>query len=246
MSLQIQCPQCGARRRVNQRLQGRRMRCPSCDATIAVPTAEEVERARQERARRRAAVLVPALEDEGDALIPLGDEATTPAHPPVLQDAAPPPDWDEPEVLPLGRGEKRPETDVDMTPMVDVTFLLLIFFMVTAAFSLQKSIEMPRQQSDDPSLVETEEDDELDQVTVQIDQYNSFLVIAADWEREVPGKQNLINALREAFGSGGSGPRRLVIECHERAILQTLVDAMDAGTAVGFAELQVTDVEDFD
>ncbi len=62
---------------------------------------------------------------------------------------------------------KRDEDEIDMTPMVDVTFLLLIFFMVTAAFSLQKSIEMPRQQTDAPSSNVEEEIDELDVVEVQ-------------------------------------------------------------------------------
>ena len=35
------------------------------------------------------------------------------------------------------------EAELDMTPMCDVTFLLLIFFMVTAAFAMQKSFEVP-------------------------------------------------------------------------------------------------------
>ena len=35
------------------------------------------------------------------------------------------------------------QPDVSMTSMVDVVFLLLIFFVVTAAFQLQKSIAMP-------------------------------------------------------------------------------------------------------
>ena len=38
--------------------------------------------------------------------------------------------------------------DLDMTPMVDVTFLLLIFFMVTASFGLQRAIEMQRTPSE--------------------------------------------------------------------------------------------------
>ena len=80
------------------------------------------------------------------------------------------PSWleEEDEDFSLGRDEPDFE-EMDLTPMVDVTFLLLIFFMVTAAFSLQKSIEMPRQQTDAPSttVVEQEEED-LDIVLVSL------------------------------------------------------------------------------
>ena len=141
--------------------------------------------------------------------------------------------------------KKRPDEPIDMTPMVDVTFLLLIFFMVTAAFSLQKSIEMPRQQTDQPSVNIEEEVDELDVVEVQIDEYGSFLVMAPNFERETPGKQNLITALREAIAGDRDG-MRLDIKVHEMAKLYTLVDAMDAGTIAGYSELQVTQVEEFD
>ncbi len=141
---------------------------------------------------------------------------------------------------------KRKEDELDMTPMVDVTFLLLIFFMVTASFSLQKSIEMPRQQSDAPSTnVQEDDEEETDMVTVQIDEYGSFLVLAIDWERETPGKQNLIRALRDAIGEI-SGAVRLVIEVHEDAKLKYLVDCMDAGTICGYAEAQITQVDGFD
>ena len=140
----------------------------------------------------------------------------------------------------------RPEEEMDMTPMVDVTFLLLIFFMVTAAFSLQKSIEMPRQQTDAPSTsVVEEESEDLDMVEVQVDEFGSFLVMAPEWERETPGKQNLITALKEAIGANTDG-MRLAIKVHEMAKLRALVDAMDAGTIAGYAELEVTQVEDFD
>ena len=58
------------------------------------------------------------------------------------------------------------DNEMDMTPMVDVTFLLLIFFMVTAAFSLQKSIEVPppdQQESAQQArtIEELEEDDDF-------------------------------------------------------------------------------------
>ena len=42
----------------------------------------------------------------------------------------------------LFRGKSSPEK-IDMTPMVDVTFLLLIFFMVTASFVMQTALTPP-------------------------------------------------------------------------------------------------------
>ena len=49
------------------------------------------------------------------------------------------------------RRDGRAPAEMDMTPMVDVTFLLLIFFMVTAAFAMQKSFHVPTPKSDQPS-----------------------------------------------------------------------------------------------
>ena len=57
-------------------------------------------------------------------------------------------DDDEPMAKPK---EPIPEDELDMTPMVDVTFLLLIFFMVTASFTIQKSLQQAHAKSDDPS-----------------------------------------------------------------------------------------------
>ena len=40
MSIQVQCVQCGASHQVNDRLAGRRVRCPECDTVIHVPELE--------------------------------------------------------------------------------------------------------------------------------------------------------------------------------------------------------------
>ena len=41
------------------------------------------------------------------------------------------------------------EANIDLTPAVDVTFQLLIFFMITASFSLQKSFDVPPAKNSD-------------------------------------------------------------------------------------------------
>ncbi len=54
------------------------------------------------------------------------------------------PSWEEEDDDDFALGRPEPEfEEMDLTPMVDVTFLLLIFFMITAAFNLQKKIDMP-------------------------------------------------------------------------------------------------------
>ncbi len=109
----------------------------------------------------------------------------------------------------LRRGE---EDELDMTPMVDVTFLLLIFFMVTAAFTMQKSFKLPTPKEHAPSTQVAETVDETGVITVRIDEYNTFHVAASHWdeEQEAPSEQELLRRLREAkAGDGrGSGPEQ--------------------------------------
>ena len=46
------------------------------------------------------------------------------------------------------------EAEMDMTPMVDIVFQLLIFFMITASFTMQKAMPVPKPKDDRPSTSE--------------------------------------------------------------------------------------------
>ncbi len=263
MSTQIECPGCGAKHRVVERMLGHMLNCPQCGQQIQLPTQAELE----ERLR------------DTDVFPPGGDDDTLPlevaaveAAPLELDEArdagqqnagqqdpgedqavlamdlehhANVGDDDDVEPAPLPR-KKRDDGELDMTPMVDVTFLLLIFFMVTASFSLQKSIPMPRSQSEQPSTnTEEQEEDDFETVTVEIDEFNGYLIIASDFERECTSKLAITSGLKEAFNSSAGG-MRLAITCHEKAKLQSLVDVMDAGTLANYGEIQITEVEELD
>lgn len=260
MSIPVNCPECGATNKVNDSLAGRRVRCPECGTAVHVPELEigqsppplpggNAADAMPVDAVPVEAVPVEAIAAETvsvDAVAAEPVAATPAAATPTATGAATSPlAMDDDDDEPVYTKKKREEDELDMTPMVDVTFLLLIFFMVTAAFSLQKSIEMPRQQTDAPSTtVVEEEEEELEMVEVQVDEFGSFLVLATDWQEETPGKQNLITTLKRSREGGADA--RLVIKVHELCKLQYLVDAMDAGTIAGFVETQVTQVEEFD
>ena len=257
MSILIQCQKCGERRRVNERLAGRKMRCPGCEAVLRIPVPPPKPKPAEEAAPESVQEVVWDDENQSDSPVDTGTAAKSavPTGVPTMSvpdadagssagpDRIDPSDDEDDEWVPPRR--EREEAELDMTPMVDVTFLLLIFFMVTASFSLQKSIQMPRQQSDLPSVtVDPDPTDQLDPVELEIDENGGFFVLAADWEEETPGKQNLILALKRAI-AGNSDGMRLSVKVQGTAKLQYLVDGMDAGTIAGFTEIEVTEVDGF-
>ncbi len=138
------------------------------------------------------------------------------------------------------------EDDLDMTPMVDVTFLLLIFFMVTASFTLQKSIQQPPSQIEDPSTnVAVEEETEEDYVEVIIDQTNTYLVTTRDADEvEAPSDREMRARLRDAKNS--TGTNRLIIRAHVDSMHGKVVTVWDAGISAGMERIEIrTTDEDF-
>ena len=134
-----------------------------------------------------------------------------------------------------------------MTPMVDVTFLLLIFFMVTAAFALQKSFQVPTPEPDETSeqartIEEIEEDN--DYIVVQIAADNTVWVD----DRETHGEQDLLVKLRESREGDGSapGPGSLMVMADPMSTHETVVMVLDAGQDVGMESVSLATVDQSD
>jgi biopolymer transport protein ExbD len=158
-----------------------------------------------------------------------------------------PPDVEE-EAESLSFAGKREEPEMDVTPMVDVVFQLLIFFMITASFSLQKSLQLPKPQDDKPSsnVVPQDPENETESVTVYVDANNTYRVETGDWEEEAPSEQDLIIKLKRARagdGSGGKPPTKMIVKAHGDALHGKVVAAVDAATAVGMEQVQLKTVE---
>jgi biopolymer transport protein ExbD len=133
-----------------------------------------------------------------------------------------------------------PEDELDMTPMVDVTFLLLIFFMVTASFTLQKSLQQPKSQTEDPSNVLAEPPEE-DFIEITIDQNNNYYITTRDFfEKEAPSEREMRAILRDA--KENSSAEKLVIKAHLDSKHSRLITAWDAGMSQGLQiELRTTE-----
>lgn len=134
------------------------------------------------------------------------------------------------------------DAEMDMTPMVDCTFLLLIFFMVTASFAMQKAEQVSPPRDADPStqVVEQEVDAENEYVVVRIDSENYYHIQIGNEFREEPSKQGMIAALTDARDQGIDGviPTRLRIIAHGDSSHERFVAAIDAGIAVGMEEIK--------
>ena len=235
MSISVHCSHCGAINKAKDSLAGKRIRCPQCSKAITVPAADQpVE-----------AVAVEAVPVAAEPVEAVAVAAEPPALPVEAVPAAPiSAAVDDLDEEPIQFKRSREEDELDMTPMVDVTFLLLIFFMVTASFSLQKAISMPKEKSDQPSTNTTDEpEEEQEMVEVQIDRFGNFTVyLGDDLLGSNPGKQNLLRLLsaREVVDQG---IQKMSIRVQEDCKLKFLVDAMDAGTIRGCTDIEVTEVE---
>ena len=140
--------------------------------------------------------------------------------------------------------EPIPEDELDMTPMVDVTFLLLIFFMVTASFTIQKSLEQAHAKTDDPSPNPVDVDQQpKDYVQILIDQTNTFYVTTkSEDEVECPSDSEMRSKVRDAFENEGA--ERLVIVAHVESLHRKVVTAWDTGAINNAAEIEIQTTEE--
>ncbi|MBU4271954.1 MAG: biopolymer transporter ExbD [Planctomycetes bacterium] len=138
------------------------------------------------------------------------------------------------------------DKEVDMTPMIDCVFLLLIFFVVTASFQLQKALEIPPPEQKSPNTAEIKPDPEDDIITVRIDGDNTIWVN----DSEAPSEQDLLLKLREArentTASDGRPASILLVLADGEARHDVVVLVLDAGNSVGMEHIRLASADDIE
>lgn len=130
------------------------------------------------------------------------------------------------------RRRGRHEATVELTPLIDVVFLLLIFFMVSTTFvrETQLKINLPEASGElqevDPGTIEITVD-RLGDYSV-----NNRLLVNSD-------KATLVRALSE-LKDPDSADTRVVITADALAAHQAVVRAMDAAGTVGLTRISIT------
>lgn len=131
------------------------------------------------------------------------------------------------------RRQKLDEVGVNLTPLIDVVFLLLIFFMVSTTFTreTQLKIDLP-----EASSGETVESPDLQQIELTISAsgevaINDKVLIEASLER-------LKSALQRESAGDTSLP--VIITADAQTPHQSVVTVMDAAGQLGFSRLRLT------
>jgi biopolymer transport protein ExbD len=118
------------------------------------------------------------------------------------------------------RPRRREEPDINLAPLIDVVFLLLIFFMVSTTFndSGRLRLELPTAQGE-PARA-----DEIELLEVVIDVSGRFYV--ADRQVQGTDANALMRAVREAVGTEPELPA--LITADAKTPHQAVMTALDA------------------
>jgi biopolymer transport protein ExbD len=232
MPIQYRCPHCNQFLSIATRMAGRQVDCPTCGSSTLVPAQSTLPPAFQPiRSPVEESLTPPEAESSP---VP----ADLPAERAPRDEAAAPARAEAAATEDGGFKLRRAQTmydDMDLTPMVDVTFLLLIFFMITASFSLQKTIDFPPPNADQKGAAQSLSLEDLQDNTifVRIDEHNS---IAID-DEPLADRARLSEALTDARLA--TLRNEVAVDAHADALHETVVAVIDAATAAGMQRIRL-------
>ena len=120
------------------------------------------------------------------------------------------------------------EAEVDLTPMLDVVFIMLIFFIVTASFIKEVGLDLNRPDGGDAPQVVTENENILIQIT------NDGLIFIDRRSGDVRAVRANIERLRAERPNG-----QVIVAPGEASQNGLLVEVMDQARLAGAEEISL-------
>ncbi len=118
------------------------------------------------------------------------------------------------------------QSDINLTPMLDVVFIMLIFFLVVASFIREDGLDL--NQSDTLSLPPLE----AENILISIEEDNLIRI----GERLIDSRAIRANIKRMVAEKPGA---TVVIQADRRSANKTLVQVMDASRQAGIYEISL-------
>lgn len=130
----------------------------------------------------------------------------------------------------------REQVDINLAPLIDVVFILLLFFVVTTTFTRETRIKV-----DLPQAVSGQSQQEAEPRTLEV-------MVSVDGSyavNDVPLAKNDLQSLMQALQELSAGDLNypITISADGKAPHQSVVTAMDAAAKLGFARLRISTVE---
>jgi biopolymer transport protein ExbD len=128
------------------------------------------------------------------------------------------------------------DVNINLTPLIDVVFLLLIFFMVSTTFDTTSQLKIKL-----PEASTTESPETAQKINLMIDVKGNFFVNS----RELTNNRSAtLKAALERNLSNGMIP--VVIQSDAASPVQSLVTAMDVVGQLGFLQVSIATTRPID
>ncbi len=126
------------------------------------------------------------------------------------------------------------EVGVNLTPLIDVVFILLLFFMVTTTFNRHSELRI-----DLPEASTESQPEQKKQLEIAIDASGTYFV---NGQKMVNTKaETLLLALRKAIGNDKEVP--VSIRADAKTPHQSVITAMDAASKLGLTKMSIATTE---
>ncbi len=122
------------------------------------------------------------------------------------------------------------EPEINLTPLIDVVFLLLIFFMVSTTFLTQSRIKI-----DLPEATATQTGQEEEPLEIVIDSQGRYFI--GDQQTVNTTSKTLKSAISKALGDRGSAP--VIIRADAYTPHQAVVTALDVTSQLGLTRISL-------
>ena len=130
----------------------------------------------------------------------------------------------------------RAQPEVNLTSLIDVVLLLLIFFMVSTSFVKQSQIAIHLPQADSAAVVK----EVPEQIDIMITATGTYLVNGRELINNRP--ETIRNALRKV--SAGNSNLPMTVSADADAKHQYVVTALDVAGRLGFVKIDIATIND--
>jgi len=128
----------------------------------------------------------------------------------------------------------REEIDLNLTPLIDVVFLLLIFFMVSTTFEKTAKLKVDLPEASAQAVQQSE-----NKIVIGIDAKGRYYIN----DRQLVNTQTKTLKMALMKVSGDNKEMPIVLRADAKTPHQSVVRAMDAASQLGLTRLSISTVE---